>query len=91
VSTAKFLTRFAVAGRANLKKAKKEFQETEEHIKAFQSTGQIVGEVLRPLGNDRCEFECQLETRSTFGIVSVRCSSMLTTSHCSFTCRHCQG
>ncbi|XP_047074583.1 26S proteasome regulatory subunit 10B homolog A-like [Lolium rigidum] len=41
------------AGRANLKKAKKEFQETEEHIKAFQSTGQIVGEVLRPLGNDR--------------------------------------
>ncbi|CAM0908652.1 unnamed protein product [Alopecurus aequalis] len=40
-------------GRANLKKAKKDFQKTEEHVKAFQSSGQTVGEVLRPLDNGR--------------------------------------
>ncbi|VAI81661.1 unnamed protein product [Triticum turgidum subsp. durum] len=40
-------------GEENLKKARKEREITDGHVKAFQSIGQIVGEVLRPLGGER--------------------------------------
>ncbi|CAM0908647.1 unnamed protein product [Alopecurus aequalis] len=40
-------------GRKDLKQAKKDLQKSEEHVKAFQNSGQIVGEVLRPLDNER--------------------------------------
>ncbi|VAI93885.1 unnamed protein product [Triticum turgidum subsp. durum] len=40
-------------GEENLKKARKEREITDEHVKAFQCVGQIVGEVLRPLAGDR--------------------------------------
>jgi 26S proteasome regulatory subunit T4 len=43
-----------VAGRENLRAAKKEFNKTEEDLKSLQSVGQIIGEVLRPLDNERC-------------------------------------
>jgi len=41
------------AGRENLRAAKKEFNKTEEDLKSLQSVGQIIGEVLRPLDNER--------------------------------------
>ncbi|KAI4969212.1 26S proteasome regulatory subunit S10B homolog B-like [Hordeum vulgare subsp. vulgare] len=41
------------AGEENLKKAKKEREITDGHVKAFQCAGQIVGEVLRPVGGER--------------------------------------
>jgi 26S proteasome regulatory subunit T4 len=39
-----------------LKAAKKEFNKTEDDLKSLQSVGQIIGEVLRPLDNERCTF-----------------------------------
>ncbi|CAM0909147.1 unnamed protein product [Alopecurus aequalis] len=39
--------------REELKKAKKDFQKTEQLLMAFQSTGQSVGEVLRQVDKDR--------------------------------------
>ena len=40
--------------RENLRGAKKEFNKTEDDLKSLQSVGQIIGEVLRPLDNERC-------------------------------------
>lgn len=42
--------------RENLRTAKKEFNKTEDDLKSLQSVGQIIGEVLRPLDNERCKF-----------------------------------
>ncbi|KAG7021171.1 26S protease regulatory subunit 10B-like A, partial [Cucurbita argyrosperma subsp. argyrosperma] len=39
--------------RENLRGAKKEFNKTEDDLKSLQSVGQIIGEVLRPLDNER--------------------------------------
>ena len=41
--------------RDDLKTAKKEFEKTEDDLKALQSVGQIIGEVLRQLDDERCE------------------------------------
>lgn len=45
-----------LAVREKLRGAKKEFTKTEDDLKSLQSVGQIIGEVLRPLDNERCEF-----------------------------------
>lgn len=34
---------------------KKEYDKTEDDLKALQSVGQIIGEVLRQLDDERCE------------------------------------
>ncbi|XP_050230776.1 26S proteasome regulatory subunit S10B homolog B isoform X1 [Mercurialis annua] len=39
--------------RENLRSAKKEFNKTEDDLKSLQSVGQIIGEVLRSLDNER--------------------------------------
>jgi 26S proteasome regulatory subunit T4 len=41
--------------RFSLKDLEKEFAKTEEDIKAVQSVGQIVGEVMKQLDADRCK------------------------------------
>ncbi|PON80808.1 Spastin [Parasponia andersonii] len=41
------------AGREKLRAAKKEFSKTEDDLKSLQSVGQIIGEVLRPIDNER--------------------------------------
>ncbi len=38
----------------NVKAAKKEYDRTEDDLKALQSVGQIIGEVLRQLDSERC-------------------------------------
>jgi 26S proteasome regulatory subunit T4 len=43
------------AARENQKNAKKNLEKTEEDLKALQSVGQIIGEVLRPLDKERCK------------------------------------
>lgn len=43
-----------IAVRENLRASKKEFNKTEDDLKSLQSVGQIIGEVLRPLDNERC-------------------------------------
>ncbi|RWW68254.1 hypothetical protein BHE74_00024226 [Ensete ventricosum] len=43
--------------RENLRASKKEFTKTEDDLKSLQSVGQIIGEVLRPLDNERCKYK----------------------------------
>jgi 26S proteasome regulatory subunit T4 len=42
--------------RLEIKDLQKEFDRTEENIKALQSVGQIIGEVLKQLDEERCEY-----------------------------------
>ena len=41
--------------RLEVKGSQKEFDKTEENLKALQSVGQIIGEVLKQLDEERCE------------------------------------
>lgn len=41
--------------RESVKELKREYDKTEDDLKALQSVGQIIGEVLRQLDNERCE------------------------------------
>lgn len=41
--------------RDNVKAARREFDKTEDDLKALQSVGQIIGEVLRQLDSERCK------------------------------------
>ena len=41
--------------REEAKDLKKEYDKTEDDLKALQSVGQIIGEVLRQLDEERCE------------------------------------
>lgn len=41
--------------RLEIKDLQKEFDKTEDNIKALQSVGQIIGEVLKQLDDERCE------------------------------------
>ncbi|PRQ45032.1 putative proteasome endopeptidase complex [Rosa chinensis] len=43
------------AVRDNLRGAKKEFGKIKDDLKSPQSVGQIIGDVLRPLDNERCK------------------------------------
>lgn len=49
-----------MAVREKLRAAKKEFSKTEDDLKSLQSVGQIIGEVLRPLDNERCKLSTLL-------------------------------
>nr|GFC77084.1 26S proteasome regulatory subunit S10B homolog B [Tanacetum cinerariifolium] len=39
--------------RESLRTTKKDYAKTEDDLKSLQSVGQIIGEVLRPLDNER--------------------------------------
>jgi 26S proteasome regulatory subunit T4 len=41
--------------RFSLKDLEKEYEKTENDIKAVQSVGQIIGEVMKQLDDERCE------------------------------------
>ncbi len=41
--------------RDSVKVLRKEYDKTEDDLKALQSVGQIIGEVLRQLDEERCE------------------------------------
>jgi hypothetical protein len=49
------LFQFIYIVRFSLKDLEKEYAKTEDDIKAVQSVGQIVGEVMKQLDADRCE------------------------------------
>lgn len=46
--------------REDVSKAYKEYDKTEDDLKALQSVGQIIGEVLRQLDEERCTFRVLL-------------------------------
>lgn len=41
--------------RLEIKELQKEYDRTEDNIKALQSVGQIIGEVLKQLDDERCK------------------------------------
>ena len=44
--------------RLEIKDLQREFDRTEDNIKALQSVGQIIGEVLKQLDDERCSLHC---------------------------------
>lgn len=52
--------------RLEIKGLQKEFDRTEENIKALQSVGQIIGEVLKQLDEERCKY-------STLSLRQLKC------------------
>jgi ATP-dependent 26S proteasome regulatory subunit len=44
--------------REQVKQSKKEYDKTEDDLKALQSVGQIIAEVLRQLDEERCKSTC---------------------------------
>jgi len=42
--------------RLGLRKLEKDYDKSEEDIKALQSVGQIIGEVLKQLSDDKCKY-----------------------------------
>lgn len=46
--------------RLDLKGLQKNFDHTEDNIKALQSVGQIIGEVLKQLDDERCKLQLEL-------------------------------
>ena len=64
------------AVRGEIKELTKDYDETEENIKALQSVGQIIGEVLKQIDDERCELALSLREAS---LVALR---ILTPSRC---------
>lgn len=54
--------------REELKGNKATFEKTEDDLKALQSVGQIIGEVLRQLDEERCEFNCRKSPCASIGV-----------------------
>jgi ATP-dependent 26S proteasome regulatory subunit len=47
--------RFTAPVRLNIRDQQKAYDQSEEDLKAIQSVGQIIGEVLKQLDDERCE------------------------------------
>lgn len=47
-----------------MKDTKKQFDKTEDDLKALQSMGQIIGEVLRQLDEERCAYQQPPKTKT---------------------------
>ncbi|GMP51029.1 hypothetical protein CsSME_00017418 [Camellia sinensis var. sinensis] len=58
------------AVRESLQAFKKEFNKTEDDLKSFQSVGQIIGEVIRPLDNERLIVKASSGPRYVVGCCS---------------------
>ena len=52
--------------RQQVKDAKKAFDKTEDDLKALQSVGQIIGEVLRQLDSEKCKDAPRLSSPFAF-------------------------
>lgn len=57
--------------RLEIKGLQKEFDRTEENIKALQSVGQIIGEVLKQLDEERCK-HLTLSLANGSGVIATR-------------------
>lgn len=49
-----------------MKDTKKQFDKTEDDLKALQSMGQIIGEVLRQLDEERCAYQQPPKTKTNY-------------------------
>lgn len=77
--------------RLDIKGLQRDYDQTEENIKALQSVGQIIGEVLKQLDEERCTILSITQGRLPVGANSLghcqRFYSLTSSSHCS----HRQG
>jgi 26S proteasome regulatory subunit T4 len=62
--------------RLDIKGLQHDFDVSEDNIKALQSVGQIIGEVLKQLDEERCELLEQQNTNGTTGINTDICQSL---------------
>ena len=62
--------------REEYKKLKKDYDKSEDDLKALQSVGQIIGEVLRQLDDEKCKdfFFCCCWLALQFVVFFVVCS-----------------
>ena len=51
-----------VSERADIKQLTKDYDKTEDDLKAVQNAGQIIAEVLKQLDDDRCQWNNQTRT-----------------------------
>lgn len=58
--------------RDSVKELRKDYDKTEDDLKALQSVGQIIGEVLRQLDEERCEWPGGSLLRSVWGVRGAR-------------------
>ena len=65
--------------RLDIKGLQKDFDQTEDNIKALQSVGQIIGEVLKQLDEERCKF---LDSNSKVTDIPSHRQGFLGTSLC---------
>ncbi len=61
----------SVIVRFSLKDLEKAYEKTENDIKAVQSVGQIIGEVMKQLDSDRCK--CSISLHMVLLIVELFC------------------
>lgn len=72
--------------RDDVRAAKKDYDKTEDDLKALQSVGQIIGEVLRQLDEERCECRLRACGCSCWPMqLSGQCQE------CNAACRHAGG
>lgn len=71
--------------REEVKTHKVEYEKTEDDLKALQSVGQIIGEVLRQLDDERCEF-CQAKQPAAQSAQTVLLLQCVSCSHLSALC-----
>lgn len=62
--------------RIDIKGLQKDFDTTEDNIKALQSVGQIIGEVLKQLDEERCELSVRVS-----GLVGIAQSLQSALTH----------
>lgn len=58
--------------RESLKQLKKDYEKSEDDLKALQSVGQIIGEVLKQLDDDRCKWTQFSPVLRHFSLYSYR-------------------
>ena len=68
--------------RLELKDLQREFDFTEENIKALQSVGQIIGEVLKQLDHERCELFTASYLFSKAKTYSSHCQGLIWSAIC---------
>lgn len=64
--------------RLEIKDLQKEFDRTEDNIKALQSVGQIIGEVLKQLDDERCTRRSTEFSQASFSSIGQKNQELLT-------------
>jgi ATP-dependent 26S proteasome regulatory subunit len=67
--------------RLSLKDLEKNYEKTEDDIKAVQSVGQIIGEVMKKLDDERCEYTAFAHCHDT-DVLDSHCEGLFRSPLC---------